>query len=135
MISPDNARYLQDLLQRVPEAVNRHCQQIMDMYANREIGRDAIVESLMKLLENRESRYETFLGQFSATEGRVLISLAKEQVVNHPQSKQFLANASLSARAVSQIINRLMDQGVVEKIDPGYRLSDPLLAAYLRYYR
>ena len=135
MISPDNARYLQDLLQRVPEAVNRHCQQIMDMYANREIGRDAIVESLMKLLENRESRYETFLGQFSTTEGRVLISLAKEQVVIHPQSKQFLANASLSARAVSQIINRLMDQGVVEKIDPGYRLSDPLLAAYLRYYR
>jgi len=56
-------------------------------------------------------------------------------VVPHPQSKNFLAGASLSARAVGQIIDRLMDRGVVEKIDPGYRLSDPLLAAYLRYYR
>ena len=42
---------------------------------------------------------------------------------------------ALIARTVGQIINRLMDRGVVEKIEPGYRLSDPLLAAYLRYYR
>jgi hypothetical protein len=134
-ISPENARYLQDLLQRVPEAVNRLCQQMLDLYADREIGREAIAVSLMELLENRGSRYETYLGQFSATEGRVLVLLAKEQVVPHPQSKQFLAGASLSARAVGQIVNRLMDRGVVEKIDPGYRLADPLLAAYLRCYR
>jgi len=89
----------------------------------------------MALLENRGSRYETYLGQFSSTEARVLAILAKEQVVAHPQSKQFLAGVSLSARAVGQIVTRLMDRGVVEKIEPGYRLSDPLLAAYLRYYR
>jgi len=134
-ISHEHARYLQDLLQRVPEAVNRLCRQTMDLYVDQEIEKDAIAASLMKLLENRESRYETYLGQFSSTEGRVLMILAKEQVVAHPQSKQFLASASLSARAVGQIVNRLMDRGVVEKIDPGYRLSDPLLAAYLRYYR
>jgi hypothetical protein len=134
-ISPENARYLQDLLQRVPEAVNRLCQQLVDLYSDQEVGGDAITQSLMQLLKNRESRFETYLGQFSATEGRVLISLAKEQVVTHPQSKQFLAKASLSARAVGQIINRLMDRGVLEQIGQGYRVSDPLLATYLRYYR
>jgi hypothetical protein len=134
-ISPDHARYLQDLLQRVPEAVNRLCQQVKDLFADQEIGRETIGESLMKLLENRASRYETFLGQFSATENNVLNGLAKEQVVPHPQSKEFLVRAGLSARAVGQILNRLMDRGVVEKIEPGYRISDPLLAAFLRYYR
>ncbi|UCF99149.1 MAG: ATP-binding protein [Spirochaetaceae bacterium] len=134
-INYENARYLQDLLQRVPEAVNRLGQQIMDIHADREIGREAIAASLVKLLDNRASRYETYLGQFSASEGKVLLILAKQKVVAHPQSKQFLADASLSARAVGQIINRLMDRGVVEKIAPGYRLSDPLLAAYLRHYR
>ena len=83
----------------------------------------------MQLLENRESRYETYLGQFSATELKVLIALAKEQVVVHPQSKKFLSSTSLSARAIGQIINRLMDRGVLEKIAQGYRLSDPLLSA------
>lgn len=134
-ISPEHARYLQDLLQRVPEAVNRLCQQIVDLHTDQAIGRDAIAASLMELLKNRESRFETFLGQFSATEGRVLESLAKEQVVSHPQSKRFLAKVSLSARAVGQIINRLMDSGIVEQVVPGYRVSDPLLATYLRYYR
>lgn len=131
----ENAKYLQDLMQRVPEAVNRLGQQIMDVYSDREIGRDVVAASLGQLLENRESRYETYLGQFSSTEGKVLIALAKEQVVVHPQSKKFLSSTSLSARAVGQIINRLMNRGVLEKIDQGYRLSDPLLAAYLRYYR
>lgn len=134
-ITYENAKYLQNLMQRVPEAVNRLGQQIMDVYVDREIGRDVVAASLMQLLENRESRYETYLGQFSSTEGRVLIVLAKEQVVAHPQSKKFLSSTSLSARAVGQIINRLMDRGVLEKIDQGYRLSDPLLAVYLRYYR
>lgn len=134
-ISYENAKYLQDLMQRVPEAVNRLCQQIMDLHADREIGKDIVAASLIQLLENRESRYETYLGQFSSTEGRVLIVLAREQAVAHPQSKRFLSATSLSARAVGQIINRLMDRGVVDKIGEGYRLSDPLLAAYLRYYR
>jgi hypothetical protein len=134
-ISRDNTRYLQDLMQRVPEAVNRLCQQIMDLYADREIGGETVGAALMKLLANRESRYETYLGQFSATEGRVLVVLAKEGIVAHPQSKRLLASAALSARAVGQIVSRLMDRGVVEKIDPGFRLSDPLLAAYLRRYR
>jgi hypothetical protein len=135
IITFDNAKYLQNLMQRVPEAVNRLGQQIMDVYTDREIGRDVVAASLIQLLENRESRYETYLEQFSSTEGKVLIALAKETVVAHPQSKKFLSSASLSARAVGQIINRLMDRGVAEKIDQGYRLSDPLLAAYLRYYR
>jgi AAA+ ATPase superfamily predicted ATPase len=134
-ISYENARYLQELMQRVPEAVNRLCQQIMDLHTGQAIEKEAIAASLMALLENRGSRYETYLGQFSSTEARVLAILAKEQVVAHPQSKQFLAGVSLSARAVGQIVTRLMDRGVVEKIEPGYRLSDPLLAAYLRYYR
>jgi AAA+ ATPase superfamily predicted ATPase len=135
MVSYESAVYLQDLMQRVPEAVNRLAQQIMDLYTDREIGPELIAASLMKLLENRASRYESYLGQFSITEGKVLVVLAKEQVEAHPQSKQFLASTTLSARAVGQIISRLMDRGIVEKIDPGYRISDPLLAAYLRYYR
>lgn len=75
-ISFESARYLQDLMQRVPEAVNRLCQQIVDLNIDQEIKKNDIALAL-----------------------------------------------------------RLMDRGTLEKNASGYWVSDPLLAAYLQYYR
>ncbi|MEW5816831.1 MAG: hypothetical protein AB1798_15730 [Spirochaetota bacterium] len=134
-ISLDNARYLQDSLQRVPESVNRLCQQIMDLYKNREISKDLIAVALRKLLENRESRYEFYLARFSASEEKVLRSLAKIGKIEKPLSKSFLAETALSNRTVSLVFKRLMDTGVIERTSGVYRISDPLLAGYLKYFR
>jgi len=134
-LSLENATYLQDLMQRVPEAVNRLCQQILDLNTGKEIEKSDIAVALRELLKNRESRYETYLAQFSHTEERVLIAVAKSSGVRKPQSKTFLARVNLTSRSVGQIFKRLMDRSILEKNINSYRISDPLLAAYLQYYR
>ncbi len=134
-LSLENATYLQDLMQRVPEAVNRLCQQILDLNTGKEIEKSDITAALRELLENRESRYEAYLAQFSPTEERVLIAVAGSSEVKKPQSKTFLARVNLTNRSVAQVFKRLMDRSILEKNINGYRISDPLLAAYLKYYR
>ena len=46
-----------------------------------------------------------------------------------------MSAVGLSSRAVGQTVKRIWDQGVLERISQGFRIADPLLAAYLRRYR
>lgn len=134
-ISLENTRTLQDSLSRIPEAINRLCQQILVLYENREITPEYIGQALRKLLQDRESRYEAYLAGFSGAEEKVLIQLAGLGEVEKPQFKSFLARTELSNRSVAQIFQRLLNGGVVEKEEGQYRIADPLLEAYLRAYR
>ncbi len=134
-ISFKNAKHLQELMYRVPEAVNRLCQQIMDFCSRKDISRNDIAVALRKLLENRESRYESYLSRFSETEETVLTELAKAGTVEKPQSKAFLAKTNLSNRTIRMVFQRLIDRGIIEKTGSIYHISDPLLATYLGYYR
>ncbi len=135
VVSRESTRYLQDSLQRVPEAINRLCQQLMDLHRNKAIDQDDIEFALRKLLDNRESRYESYISTFSAAEEKTLIVLARLGEVKKPQSKSFLAKANLSNRTVAEIFKRLARAGVIEKPGSGYHIADPLFAAYLRNYR
>jgi uncharacterized protein len=134
-LSLEQATVLQNDMQRVPEAVNRLCLQILELYERMEVGQAETQEALLRLLENREGRYAAYLSTFSATEERVLCEIARRRLVPQPQSKSFVSALGLSSRAVGQTVRRVWDQGVLERIDGGFRIADPLLAAYLRRYR
>ena len=131
----DQAKGLQDDMQRVPEAVNRLCAQILELYEKTEIDQSKIRTALMKLLENREGRYAAYLSSFSGTDENVLCKIAQKGTVKHPQAKTFLNDVGLSNRSVGIAVKRLWDLGVLERTIDGYRITDPLLSAYLRFYR
>ena len=118
MISGEVAKSLQDNMQRVPESIDRLCAQIMELYEHAEIDRRQVQSALVKLLDNREGRYASYRGS-----------------VHHPPSKSFLGSVGLSSRTVALAVKRLRDPGVLEQAAHGYRIADPLLAAYLRRYR
>ncbi|MDE0229472.1 MAG: hypothetical protein OXJ62_11545, partial [Spirochaetaceae bacterium] len=129
------AARLQDEMQRVPEAINRLCAQLLELHQATGIDQAMVRAALVKLLENREGRFAAFLSAFSATDESVLTEIAHRETVAHPQSKDFLASVGLSNRTVALSVRRLWDRGVIEHVEGSYRIADPLLAAYLRRYR
>ena len=134
-IAREVAATLQDDMQRVPEAINRLCAQLLESHQATEIDQDMVRAALAKLLENREGRFAAYLSAFSATDESVLTEIARRERVAHPQSKGFLASVVLSNRTVALSVKRLWDRGVIEQVAGSYRVADPLLAAYLRRYR
>ena len=134
-VSPEVAMSLQDDMQRVPEAINRLCAQLLELYQATAIDHAQVRSALVKLLENREGRFASYLSTFSGTDESVLTEIARRETVEHPQSKSFLASVRLSNRTVALSVKRLRDRGEIEHVTDGYRLADPLLAAFLRRFR
>ena len=134
-ISLEASTQLQNDMQRVPEAVNRLCAQVMELYKDTEIDRVKVLTAVERLLENREGRYSAYLSSFSVTEERVLLEIARIGSIEQPQAKGFVSRVGLSSRAAGLTVKRLWDRGILEKAAGGYRIADPLLAEYLRLYR
>ena len=124
-IAREVSRGLQDDMQRVPEAINRLCAQIMELHERTEIGPEHVRSALLKLLENREGRHASYLSAFSGTDETVLTEIARRGTVEHPQSKRFLGGVGLSSRTVALSFRRLWNQGVIELVAGGYRIADP----------
>ena len=129
------SQFAQDLMLRVPEAVNRICHQVMELYQDLRVTETEIQAALTTLLVSRQSRFEAYLAGFSATDERVLCEIARVGSVARPHAKGFLTATGFSNRTAGVAMNRLLDRGVVERTDHGYRLSDPLLGIYLSRYR
>ena len=134
-ISREVATVLQDDMQRVPEAINRLCAQLLELYEATEIDHAKLQSALARLLDNRESRFASYLSSFSGTDENILTEIARRERVEHPQSKSFLASVRLSSRTVALSVRRMWDRGVIDHDGDSYRIADPLLAAYLRRYR
>ena len=75
-INLENATYLQDLMSRNPEAINRLCYQIQVSGLEGEIQKETIESALDQLIESRRSEPESYLSSFSTAEQRVIINLA-----------------------------------------------------------
>lgn len=129
------ATYLQDQMHRVPEAINRVCRQLLDLYSGTEVDREMITRAIVELIDGRSSRFEAYLAPFTDAEQRIIIAVAQRSSVTQPTAKAFLAAVELSARAAANAVRRLADRGVLEAGDDGYRLTDPLLAGYVRRHR
>lgn len=134
-ISKSDSKYLQDLMQRQPEAINLLCYEIYQNHKNAKIDQAIILKMVQQILDQRNKRFEVMLSSFSAAEEKVAVGVAKEFGVAQPQSKDFTAQVRLTARAVKANIDKLMNQGVLDFEDGKYQICDPLLGLYLRYTR
>ena len=129
------SKYLQDTLWRIPEPINIICHQLMENYNNKTITEVDVNLAIKSLLENKESKYESYLSTFSITEEKICITLAENGEVEKPQSREFVSKCKVTSRTVGKVFERLMDKGIIEKYDTKYRLSDPLFNFYLNIYR
>lgn len=135
-VKAEITKHIQDLMLRIPESVNMLCHNISELFSNIEINNDDVIKALYDLLNKKESRYESYISNFSITEEKVLTQIAKNVSIKNPSSKEFMKQTDLTNRSTSKIIEKLTNSGVIEKTENGeYRLSDPLLMYFLRQYR
>lgn len=134
-ISLQDSTYLQDTVQRVPEAVNIVCADIMDNNANKKVERGDIDKAIHNAVERRHGRYEEYISRFSENEEAVVIAIAKKMRVKHPNGQEFLKLVKPTSRMVGIIFEQLYNRSVIDKDSDGYFVSDPLFAYYLRSFR
>ena len=135
-ISFENAKYLQVLMSRNPEAVNRLCSALINQEPPRgELKKEQIDEGLKQLVYDRRHEPETFLSYFTVSEQKVLTAMAKQEPVKKALGKDFVQKVHLSVGGVRKIIAKLENNAVVYKEPEGYVLADPLLKVHLQIFR
>ncbi|MBL6785370.1 MAG: hypothetical protein ISQ32_03620 [Rickettsiales bacterium] len=135
-INLKNSKLIQDLMQRVPEAINMLCYEINLKSKNQQISEQIIYDSLIRLLEMRQSRFESLLNNFSKAEETVITAIAKNNgFIESPNSKDFVNKVNLTPRSISLNIAKLLEAGHLEKDRDQYQITDPLLLEYLKRFR
>jgi len=139
-ITESNAQFLQNIMQRQPEAINLLCFEIYQGNQGKTIDKQIILRALDQLLDQRNKRFEVMLYSFSKAEEKILIAIAKNDWITKPQSKDFSAQVDLTPRAIKMNIDKLIDKAMLEIedgsiADARYSLSDPLLKLYLQRFR
>lgn len=139
-ISPSNAEFLQNIMQRQPEAINLLCYEIYQSNSSINVDKKIIIRALDQILDQRNKRFEVMLYAFSKAEEKIIIAIAKNDWVSKPQSKEFSAQVDLTPRAIKMNIDKLIDKGILEiedgpLFDAKYSISDPLLKLYLQRFR
>jgi Cdc6-like AAA superfamily ATPase len=139
VIPKAESQRLQDTLNRIPEATNIVCGEIFSLYSSCEITWEQIARALTSATDKRKSRYETLLSLLTDSEVKFLIALQKFNANSGPLQKPngiaFLKLAGLSARTIRLNIKSLLDRGIIERINSGLRLNDPLLSLFIARYR
>lgn len=134
-MTPDDSKYLQDALCRVPEAINIVCAEMMENLSDVSTGKNEIALAIQNVVAKRQSRYEEYLSYFSENEESVLTAIAKTSPVKHPNGKAFLKMLKPTSRMVGILVGQLYDRSVIDKKDDGFYVTDPLLTFYLKNYR
>lgn len=134
-ITQEDSIYLQDAVQRQPEAINILCYEIFYNYENVNITPEIINDAIEMILRQRNKRFEVLLSSLSVAEERILVAIAKEGKVEYLQGKDFSALVDLTPRSVKVNVGDLMNKGLLEEEGGFYHVCDPLLRLYLVFYR
>ncbi|MBF0440922.1 MAG: hypothetical protein HQK54_03370 [Oligoflexales bacterium] len=127
---------LQDLMCRVPEAINRVCGRIMKNEGEGAISSEEIRESIHLLIDERRSSAEEYLSMMSPTEERVLTLFAGQKSVAQPTSKRYAAALGVTPQSIRKIVGKLEDEAVLYRQSDGcYTFADPLIRLHLLAFR
>ena len=136
-IEQDVSVYLQELLLRCPEAINRLCAHMTFLWGGKKksiIKRDVDI-ALDDILSARRSEPEKYLSLFSVNEQKVITGIAKKRKVANPSGRDFVSETGVSMSGIRKIILKLENEAVIHRGDDGIVLSDPLLMHHIIRYR
>ena len=127
---------LQNLMCRVPEAINRVCGKLMTNEAEGVITSEEIRKTIHLLIEERRSSAEEYLSTLSPMEERVLTLFGGQEAVLQPTSKKYAAALGVTPQSIRKIVGKLEDEAVLyREIDGRYTFADPLIRLHLLAFR
>lgn len=134
-IEDAESKIVQDLMQRIPEAINIVCAYLSDLFPQAKVTEKNIYTAIHEVLVGRRSLFEEMLSKFNDSQRRILISIAKHGPIKEPHGKAFASLVNISSRTIAVSTKNLLENSVVHKTAQGLIVSDPLLHRYLRQYR
>lgn len=120
------------LMHDVPNAIQELCQWIALSGVRGVLDKKDIHLYLVNLVESKSSRYLERLASFTQKEKFFLAALSKNQPLVSPTSTNFIKLTGVSATATRAIIERLVDRGVLQLLEDGFWITDPLFSLYLQ---
>jgi AAA+ ATPase superfamily predicted ATPase len=134
-LSFENCQIWQDLMFRNAEAMNRVGQHLLENYSHCEIDEMKIRKTIFNIVESRRSRFEEYLGHFSAKEQKYLKTIAELGQLKEKSSIEIQRLSTLSHTSCLKYFNYFLDKAIIERIDDFYRLTDPFLHYSLLKFR
>lgn len=141
-ISLKVSQKIQNLLNRIPESVNRFCDFLADQESLKVIQLEDVDSYLEQFLELTVSVYSTQFAAFTFRERLILRALAAREYTARVLSSDFLSEVGgISKSGVEKIVGRLMDDATIYRDcvpgsdEEGYFLADPLLRLYIVKYK
>ena len=129
----DTTRYLQDLMHRIPEDINRLGDYIADHFSGIEITQAIVDQSLLNYLADFKGIYESMVHRMAATEMKLLAGFIHMRgEVIHPTGKEFLRKVDLSKQGVAMMLLRLEDEGIIYRDGESYQIAEPLFYYFLK---
>jgi hypothetical protein len=134
-IASEGLRYLLNRMCDVPNAICETGAWLQEHYAGKRIEA-ADVESALDAMVELKQGYAYRLAGLTGAERELLIGVAEAGFVLEPTGNIFIGKLSMSKSTVAKILRRFLDRGILEmELGRGWRLSDPVLAHFLRRQR
>jgi AAA+ ATPase superfamily predicted ATPase len=131
-ITSEGLAYLLDRMSDVPNAICEIGAWLQEHYGGKRIEATDVASALDAMVELKQG-YPYRLTGLTRGERELLIGLAIEGFVLEPTGTEFVSKLAISKSTVAKILHKLLDRGMVElESERGWRLSDPVLAHYLR---
>ncbi len=142
-IELEEAKFLQDKMHRIPEAINRLCDFLARDSDITKITKDDVKKGLLTFVDRSRSIYEEVFASFNHNERHVLLAMAKLGTVENITGKTFLIEVPMiSKTTVSDITKRFLNDSVItktidekKKVSLSYQITDPFLEAFLLQYK
>ena len=140
-IDIEASRHLQNLMDRIPESINRLCDFLADLPEVTRIDNVNIDNGLTILLDQTLSIYSQRYVKFTARQRLVLCALARRHYTSSVLAADFVNEVQqLSKSGIEKIVARMLDDSVVERIagpdgELAYVISDPLFRIYIHRYK
>ncbi|MCX6107457.1 MAG: hypothetical protein NTY08_16655 [Proteobacteria bacterium] len=137
-LNDETSRYLQDLMGRVPEAMNRLGDALLslDCPAKTVVNKKIVDEALRALVVRRSSAIEEYISHFTGAEEQLLITLARAGGrATQLTGKDFISKSGLSIAGIRKVVGKLEDEAVIYREDKYYCFADPLIMHHLLKFR
>lgn len=138
-ISLESSEYIQQQMFREPEAINRMCEYIAKDKMISSISNEIIRNKMLSFVESGRSKYSEAFADLKKNERLLLLGIVCESDVYQITSSSFLKKTGLSKSSVSNIIEKLLNQSIVYRLEKNgkyiYKIADPFFELYLKTYK
>ena len=133
-VSDEAISYLLDFSDVYTYYTQSVCNQVFSK-AQKKLMYDDVVKITTALIESRKADYQSLLRLLTENQKRLMIAIAKENIIEKPASIDFIIKHKLpSASSVSQALKSLVEKEILYRTNQGYTVYDIFLKRFMQMY-